>query len=240
MMPEIYENADEKEIIKLLPYKAYNALEDLIEYLKTGDDIHEFSAEHIGVGDLQEAMIIVVRAKYLEYNYSLNPGVIEKLEKIFSEENRKLAERYGEIEKLTIGMLYTYGVVEFEFFRTQLCKYMKEIITEEELYDIFFKRLNLNVFVDYYSIRWENINETQSFLTYLDEEVVDVGDIARGQKARGMRYKQFSKQEILKREEYLWDANAKKIYEFLKNKNDNIWEWNFERLLKENELEKVY
>lgn len=238
MMPEIYENADEKEIIKLLPYKAYNALEDLIEYLKTGDDIHEFSAKHIGVGDLQEAMIIVARAKYLEYNYSLNPGVIEKLKKIFSEENRKLAKRYGEIEKLTIGMLYTYGVVEFEFFRTQLCKYMKEIITEEELYDIFFKRLNLNVFVDYYSIRWENINETQSFLTYLDEEVVDVGDIARGQKARGMRYKQFSKQEILKREEYLWDANAKKIYEFLKNKNDRIWEWNFRRLLKENELGK--
>lgn len=32
MMPEIYEKADSKEIIKLLPYKVYMALEDLMEY----------------------------------------------------------------------------------------------------------------------------------------------------------------------------------------------------------------
>lgn len=35
---EVYENADSKEIIKLLPYKTYIALEDLMEYLMTLKD----------------------------------------------------------------------------------------------------------------------------------------------------------------------------------------------------------
>lgn len=42
MMPEIYEKADSKEIIKLLPYKTYQALKDLMEYVKTNDDIEKF------------------------------------------------------------------------------------------------------------------------------------------------------------------------------------------------------
>ena len=37
-----------------------------------------------------------------------------------------------------------------------------------------------------------------------------------------MKYKQFSKQEILKREEYYCNEKAQKLYEFLKSKNDEI------------------
>lgn len=240
MMPDIYKNADDEEIIKMLPYRAYKDLERLIEYTKTSKDIEAFfyKRDHPDVRYLEEAMIIVMRAKYSTYNYSLNPGVIEKLKKLFSRENKLIAKRYGEIENLTVGMLYTYGIVDFEFLRKQLCKYMNEIITERELRYIFFTRLNLNTFVNNYDIRWTNTNEIQSFVTYLDEEEspIDIGEIAEEQKARKMRYKQFSKQEILKREEYYYDERAKKIYEFLKSKNDNIHEWPFKRLLKNNEL----
>ena len=240
MMPDIYENADDEEIIKMLPYRAYNYLEKLIEYIKTSDDIKSFfyKREHPDIRFLEEAMIIVMRAKYSDYNYSLNPGVIEKLKRLFSKENREIAKRYGEIENLTRGMLYVYGIVDFEFLRKQLCKYMNEIITETELRDIYFTRLNLNTFVNDYDIRWTNTNEIQPFVTYLDEEEVpiDIGQIAEEQKARKMKYKQFSKQELLKREEYLYDERAKKLYKFLKSKNDNIYEWTFKRLLKNNEL----
>ena len=153
-------------------------------------------------------------------------------------ENKKIAERYGNIENLTVGMLYEYGIVDFDFLRKQLCKYMNEIITEEELRDIFFTRMNLNRFVNDYNIKWTNTNEVQYFVTYLDEEYspIDIGEIAEEQKARKMKYKQFSKQELLKREEYLYDERAKKLYKFLKSKNDNIYEWTFKRLLKNNEL----
>ena len=240
MMPDIYENADDEEIIKMLPYRAYNYLEKLIEYIKTSDDIKSFfyKREHPDIRFLEEAMIIVMRAKYSDYNYSLNPGVIEKLKRLFSKENREIAKRYGEIENLTRGMLYVYGIVDFEFLRKQLCKYMNEIITETELRDIYFTRLNLNTFVNDYDIRWTNTNEIQPFVTYLDEEEVpiDIGQIAEEQKARKMKYKQFSKQEPLKREEYLYDERAKKLYNFLKSKNNNIYEWTFKRLLKNNEL----
>ena len=53
-------------------------------------------------------------------------------------------------------MLYEYGIVEFDFLRKQLCKYINEIITEEELRDIYFTRLNLNTFINDYNIRWTN------------------------------------------------------------------------------------
>ena len=240
MMPDIYKEADEEKIIEMLPYRAYKDLERLIEYTKTSDDIKTFfyKREHPDIRFLEEAMIIVMRAKYSDYNYSLNPGVIEKLKRLFSRENKVIAKRYGEIENLTVGMLYTYGIVDFEFLRKQLYKYMNEIITETELRDIYFTRLNLNTFINDYNIRWTNTNEIQPFVTYLDEEKVpiDIGRIAEEQKARKMKYKQFSKQELLKREEYLYDERAKKLYKFLKSKNDNIYEWTFKRLLKNNEL----
>ena len=240
LMPAIYENADDEEIIKMLPYRTYKDLERLIDYIKTSDDIKSFfyKREHPDIRFLEEAMIIVMRAKYSDYNYSLNPGVIEKLKRLFSKENREIAKRYGEIENLTRRMLYAYGIVDFEFLRKQFCKYMNEIITETELRDIYFTRLNLNTFVNDYDIRWTNTNEIQPFVTYLDEEEVpiDIGQIAEEQKARKMKYKQFSKQELLKREEYLYDERAKKLYNFLKSKNNNIYEWTFKRLLKNNEL----
>lgn len=240
MMPDIYKEADEEKIIEMLPYRAYKDLERLIEYAKTSDDIKTFfyKREHPDIRFLEEAMIIVMRVKYHDYNYTLNPGVIEKLNGLFSKENREIAKRYGEIENLTRGMLYAYGIVDFEFLRKQLCKYMNEIITETELRDIYFTRLNLNTFVNDYNIRWTNTNETQPFVTYLDEEevTIDIGQIAEEQKVRKMKYKQFSKQELLKREEYLYDERAKKLYKFLKSKNDNIYEWTFKRLLKNNEL----
>ena len=240
MMPDIYKEADEEKIIEMLPYRAYKDLERLIEYAKTSDDIKTFfyKREHPDIRFLEEAMIIVMRVKYHDYNYTLNPGVIEKLNGLFSKENREIAKRYGEIENLTRGMLYAYGIVDFEFLRKQLCKYMNEIITETELRDIYFTRLNLNTFVNDYNIRWTNTNEIQPFVTYLDEEEVpiDIGQIAEEQKVRKMKYKQFSKQELLKREEYLYDERAKKLYKFIKSKNDNIYEWTFKRLLKNNEL----
>lgn len=135
-------------------------------------------------------------------------------------------------------MLYEYGIVDFDFLRKQLCKYMNEIITETELRDIYFTRLNLNTFVNDYNIRWTNTNEIQPFVTYLDEEYspIDIGEIAEEQKARKMKYKQFSKQELLKREEYLVSEKGQKLYQFLKSKNDNIHEWQFKELVKKNEL----
>ena len=42
MIPEIYEKAEAKEIIKLLPYRTYQLLEDLMEYVKTNNDIEKF------------------------------------------------------------------------------------------------------------------------------------------------------------------------------------------------------
>lgn len=238
MIPEIYEKADSIELIKMLPYKTYIALEDLMEYIKTSDNVKEFfyHSEHQDVRYLEEAMIIVMRAKHLEYNYSLNPGVIEKLIKLYSNENRELAERYGKIEMLTKGMLFSYGVVEFDFLRTQICRFMNEIISEDELRELYFKRLNLNLDVNYYNVRWTNTNEVQEFVTYLDEEYEDVGYIVDEQKARVLKYKVFEEQDLLNREEYLWDMPTQKFYKYINSKSNEIWEYTFKTIIKRSEL----
>ena len=102
---------------------------------------------------------------------------------VFEKGIKEIAKRYGRIEDLTKGLLYTYGVVEFSFLRTKICKYMNEIISEEELHDIYFKRLNSNLDVNYYNVRWTNTNEVQQFVTYLDVEEDDVGYIVDAQKS---------------------------------------------------------
>lgn len=238
IIPEIYTEDNFLDLIKMLPYESYLTLEKLIEFTKNSKDINEFQkqVEYVGVRYLEEAMIIILRAKSSEYNYSLNPGVIENLQPLFDENNKKLAERYGKIEKLTKGMLYSYGVVEFKFLRKTICKYMKEIITEDELNDLYFKRLSLNLFVQHYNINWVNTNQIETFFTYLDGEEADVGDIAEEQKSRGLIYKKFTEKEILNREEYLWDDRTKKLYEYIKNKNNNIWEYKFKKIVKRNEI----
>ena len=38
MIPKIYEEADEKKIIEMLPYGTYKTLEDLIEYTKISEE----------------------------------------------------------------------------------------------------------------------------------------------------------------------------------------------------------
>lgn len=98
MMPEIYENADDEQILKMLPHRTYKDLERLIEYIKTSNDIKSFfyKREHPDIRYLEEAMIIVMRAKHLEYNYFLNSGVVENLSRLFSKENNEIAKRYGE------------------------------------------------------------------------------------------------------------------------------------------------
>ena len=115
---------------------------------------------------------------------------------------------------------------------------MNEIITEKELRDIYYIRLNLNTFVKDYNVRWINNNEIQNFVTYLDEEYspIDIGQIADEQKSRGMLYKQFSKQEILNRKEFLWTQKAQNLYDFMESINSQIYEWHFKRVLKKNEL----
>lgn len=55
--------------------------------------------------------------------------------------------------------------------------------------------------MNYYNIKWVSTDEVQPFVTYLYEEFwpIDIGDIAEEQKSRKMKYKQFSRKEILER-----------------------------------------
>lgn len=242
MIPKIYEKVDAREIIKLLPYGSYKSLESLMNYIKTSDNIKEFFYKevHQEVRYLEKIMIIVMRANHGKYEYSLNPGAIQNLAKLYSEENRKIAERYGKIENLTKGILYSYGIVEFNFLKETICRNMKEIISQEELEDLYYKRLNLNMMVNYKEIKWTNSNETELFATYIDDEwePIDIVDIAVEQKSRGLKYKKFSEKEILSREEYLWNKSTQNFFNYIKSKNQNIWELKFQRIVKENEFGK--
>lgn len=238
LIPELYRNANDIEIIKMLPYKAYLTLERLIEYVKHSDKIEDFmyDSKNHDTFYLEDAMIVVMRAKGIGHKYSINPGTLESLERIFSKENKEIAKRFGKIEELTKGILYSYGVIEINELRNQICKYMNENILNEELYDIYFKKLNLNMFINYLDINWSNIKKIDSFVTYLDKEEVDVANIAMEQKHRNFKYKKFTENEILKREEFISDKSTQKIYNFLKSRNKYLYDFQIENILKRNQL----
>lgn len=234
LMPKIYENAVDREILKLLPYKTYLQLEKMMEYIKTNDNINNFlkAIDFREVRNLEYAMIVVSRAKYGKYEYSLNPGVLEQLKRLYTKENRKIAEKYGEIEALILGMLYSYGVVEYNFYRNKISEFIGENIKNEEIDDICYKRLNLNPLVTTFSIEWTNSHKVESFITYLNEELAE--DIAVEQKSRGLKYKEFSKQQILNRQEIYWDENTQEFYDYMK-KHYNYY-WQIKNIFKDNEI----
>ncbi len=237
---KMYEDADEKDIIKLLPYDSYKVLDELREYVKNSSDIEKFTKrkEYIEIRYLERAMILVLRVKGNKYTYSLNEGVLEKLDNIFSRDNRVLAQRYGKMEKLIIGMLYSYGVIEFKEFRKKLCKYMNEYIDNNEIDDLCFKRLTLNPFVNYENILWKNTGVRQEFLTYLYSEYFDdiIENIIKEQDSRGLKYKEFTIDEILKREEYIWDKQTQEIYDIIYLKNKRFYPMSLKKMAKSIEL----
>lgn len=177
-------------------------------------------------------MIVVSRAKYGKYEYSLNPGVLEQLKRLYTKENRKIAEKYGETEALILGMLYSYGVVEYNFYRNKISEFIGENIKNEEIDDICYKRLNLNPLVTTFSIEWTNSHKVESFITYLNEELAE--DIAVEEKSRGLKYKEFSKQQILNRQEIYWDENTQEFYDYMK-KHYNYY-WQIKNIFKDNEI----
>ena len=108
MLPEIYDKANPNDIIKMLPYNSYILLEKIIKYVKEKQikneifDIkekkHEYS--YIDIKYLFDSMIFVMRTKKDNRRYFIDNKVLKILEKIYTDENRKLAEKYGKIEKV--------------------------------------------------------------------------------------------------------------------------------------------
>ena len=240
MVPEIYDKTEAKELIKILPYGTYFLLEKLIEYVKKSDDICGFDSKYCELGKAEELrylydmMILVLNQKGTETTWHANGNVLEKLERLFSKENRKIAERYWRIERLTMGMLYSYGIVNFDFLRKQLSRYMGEIISEEELDEFYFKRLNLNYKVTGINVLMEDDKTVKYFVTYLGDEV-DLEGLIHEQGSRGFEYKVFREEDVIGRKLYLWTVPAQRLYNFL-NQKASMYEEDFEMIMKMNEL----
>ena len=238
LVKDMYQNADDEKIIKMLPYDSYRILEKLIEYSKNNSDIKSFvyKYEYANIKFLEDAMIIVCRAKYGKYNYSINLENMEFLKRLFSKENVKLAKKYRKLELLIKGLLYSYGIVEFEFFKDQISKFMGEKITEEELNDIIFTRLNLNRIAKVSNVKINNNKKRTKFITYIDGELWPIDKILKEQIVRNLMYKQFTEIEILKREEYFINSKGEKLYKFLNGDKNLKNDFNFKTILKYNEL----
>lgn len=226
----LYKEENYDKILKMLPFEGYKTLEQLIKFVgengkkEKNADIKAFIKEcdFRGFRELEKVLIVCVRAKYGEYLYNVNEDILDGLQGLFTEKNRNIANRYGLMEKLILGMLYTYGVVNFEFFRKELSRHMKEIISKEEIYDFIFYRLNLNPLAETRMIHWTNINEKDELITYLMDEIDDydrVISIFTEQKSRDWEYKLFTKKELMNRNRYLSNENSDKLCNFIKKKD---------------------
>ena len=237
LVPGLYKGENLVELIKMLSYESYQVLENILKCLEKGMELSNViqDIEYEYLEELGDAMILVTRTcgRDIEYTMTLNAN---DLAPIFSDENKKLAKRYDKIEKIVKGLVYSYGAVEIESFRKLVCKCMHEIIPEENMYYFIFTRLNLNLFLRYHYIHWENSGQDECYLSYLDSEEVDVSEIAAEQKSRGLKYKSFKEKDVLSREEYFWNEASQKFYEYLKGKNESLNEEESKLFIKRNEL----
>ena len=241
MVPKIYQGEKLQQVIRILPYTSYYTLEQLLKDCKENKDINKSinRTEYDGIRYLEEAMIVVLRAKKGTYTYSINPELLKNLEELYTEENKKIAKRYEYLEKIIVGILNSYGVINEDFFRQCICKYMNEILSQHFIDDFLNDRLNLNAMIDYCNIEWkyeDGTSECESYVTCLDKEEIDVRQIAKEQKIRGEGYKKFPKNEILKRKEYSWDANTQNLYNFIKSRSEYFHEFRMQRYIMQNQI----
>lgn len=236
LLPELYKGENLKELIKVISYEAYQGLEKTLKYVEDGLSVEEAVKKSGYIGnDLEEAMIIILRMSGIECEHALtvNP---KQLAPMFSNENKKLAQKYDKIEKLIKGLMYSYGVIEIATLRKMICKYMSEIMPEEEIYKFIFKRLDLNLLIDYHYIHWDNTGEEECYISYLDQEKVDIAGIAAEQKGRGLIYKKLKENQVLERDLCYWDDVTEEFYKYLKNKNKSIDKKEFAIYAKVNEI----
>lgn len=237
LIPDLYKGENLVELIKIISYEAYQGLEKILKYIDDGMKVKEAIKKVGYIGDnLEEVMIVIVRMSGLDTEYSLTVNDVKDLAPMFSNENKKLAKRYDKIEKLITGLIYSYGAVEIETLRKMICKYMNEIIPEDEIYGFIFKRLDLNMLVDYHYIHWENNGQDECYISYIDDEDIDVSQIAAEQKGRGLKYKFIKESEVLTRGEFFWNEKTQEFYEYLKTRNDRLTERHFKLLTKKSEL----
>lgn len=235
LIPDLYKGENLIEVIKMISYEAYEALEKILKYVEGGLELEEAikKSKYIG-NNLEEVMIIVMRISGRDAKYSLNVDPNE-LAPMFSKENKRLAKKYDKIEKIVTGLIYSYGIIEIETLRKMVCKCLKEIIPEDDIYGFIFKRLDLNLLIDYHYIHWENNGQDECYVSYIRDEEIDVSKIAAEQKGRGLNYKTLKEDEILARTEDFWNDNTEKFYEYLKSRNGKLEKDHFKLFVKLNE-----
>lgn len=236
LLPELYKGENLKELIKVISYEAYQGLEKILKYVEDGLSVEEAVKKSGYIGNhLEEAMIVILRMSGIEEDYSLSVNP-KQLAPMFSDENKRLAQKYDKIEKLVKGLIYSYGVIEIATLRKMICKYMNEIMPEEEIYKFIFKRLDLNLLLDYHNIHWENTGEEECYISYLNPEEIDVAGIAAEQKGRGLQYKKLKENEVLQRTLCHWDGITEEFYKYIKSKNEQLEKEDFKVFVKINEL----
>ena len=208
-IPEIYENADPKEIIKMLPYSSYLLLEEIMKRTKGKKGIIEIEEDFI-YGDevdynaykyLQETMILVARTKDYRTTHYVDSKVLKILERLYTDENRKIAKEYGELEMIILGGIRTYGMILNDIFKKNICKACGRIIQDSLLEDLCWKKLNLNLTINRQMVKWKDGTQSEFFTLFDIEDVIMYeyfDEIFKMQCDFGFQYKQFSKEEYIK------------------------------------------
>ena len=247
MLPKVYNDLSVEKIIKILPYDSYLALEEIIKYVKDNSNTEDVTKKIIsfydkkdkGVKYLIDLMIVVLRVKKGKHTYYVDLEVLKALEKIYTDENRKKVEEYEKLEKIILGILYTYGVVENKYFLKTISRCMGKIIPENEILKFVFTRINLSKIVKYEYLEWEN-NTVDEFITYLSSNNTfdngfepsrnDVINIAVEQKIRGLNYKKYTKDEYIAQAKSILGKREKDFLEYI-NQYEIIPNFIFELIL---------
>ena len=170
-----------------------------------------------------------------DFEFHYQEEVIFNLKKLFS---GKYAEKRKEsklLELVVKGILYTYGVIRTDYFITLVNNYINKDYDNDYLFDLIYTKLNLNVLVERFTINWNNINERESYVSYMPFSDT-LGSTCESQKQLNFKYNIHDLDYILKKASGPIDEYNMEFMNFMKEKNKNLDDEFLKKFVKENLL----
>ncbi len=182
---------DLRKLIEVLSFDAYKKLEAIYNtHKKNGDVIDSFLTNFSD--ELYDVMLItfeevIYENDEKEFIYNYDRELFDKLDVLFDDLGKELANNEYTFERVIKGLLNTYGIMKKEYFVTFVNDYLDSNYTFDELLDRIYSKLVLNPFVDRFTINWKNIGESDEFVSKIPYSE-KLGNVAESQKQLSFDY----------------------------------------------------
>lgn len=222
-MLDYYKNGDDLfALISILSNDAYLKLEKIC--IDSSNGINPIKSFHENYSEeLEDVMIFIAeRINYSDdtsdYLYSCDIELINKLNILFTDKGKEIANNEYKFECVIKGLFNIYGIMKKEYFLSFVNSYLKTDYTYNELMDRIYSKLVLNSLVDSFSINWTNLNESDAFVSKFSYEE-KLGIVAESQKQIEFDYNLHELDYVIDKANINYEKEYSNLFEYFSKYN---------------------